>query len=204
MPTYRPITPAALVDACAAAFASRGGQLVGGIDGAAAADPGGLADQVAESLRTIGRPAAVVRVSDYIRPASVRMEYGRTDADSYRRQWFDYDALDREVIASLRRSGTWLPRLWDERADRSPRDPSRTAAPDQVIIVAGPMLLGRGLPLAPTIRLVMSEAALRRSTPDDETWTVGAIIEHADATGAESDLTVRYEHPERPAIETDA
>jgi len=200
MPTFRPTTPAGLVQACAAAFEARRGPVVGAIDGADAAHPDRLAEDVASALRADGRPAAIVRVSDYIRPASVRMEFGRTDTDSYRTLWFDYDALDREVITALTGSGVWLPRLWDERTDRSPRDRPVTAASDQVVIVAGPMLLGRGLALSPTVRLTMSEAALRRTTPPEDAWTVDAVVDHARTVGDEADLTVRYEHADRPAI----
>ncbi|GAA1464095.1 hypothetical protein [Williamsia maris] len=203
MPTYRPTTPADLVQACVTAFAERSGPVVGAIDGADAAHPDRLADDVAAALRASGRPAAVVRVVDYIRPASVRMEFGRTDTESYRTLWFDYDALDREVITAVRGSGVWLPRLWDERTDRSPRDRPMTAGPDQVVIVAGPMLLGRGLALSPTVRLTMSAAALRRTTPSDDEWTVEAVIEHERSVHDEADLTVRYEHADRPAIRTE-
>ena len=201
MPTYRPTTPAGLVEACVAVFAERPGRVVGGIEGADAAHPDRLADDVAAALRASGRPAAVVRVVDYIRPASVRMEFGRTDTESYRTAWFDYDALDREVVTALRDTGVWLPRLWDERTDRSPRDRPVSAAPDQVVIVAGPMLSGRGLDLSPTVTLTMSEAALRRTTPTDAAWTVDAVVDHA-RTAVEADVTVRYEHADRPAIRT--
>ncbi len=202
MPTYRPTTPDGLVQACVAVFDSLRGPVVGAIDGADAAHPDRLADDVAASLRGSGRPAAVVRVVDYIRPALVRMEFGRTDSESYRTLWFDYDALDREVITALRESGVWLPRLWDERTDRSPRDTPETAGPDQVVIVAGPMLLGRGLALSPTIALTMSEAALRRTTPADDAWTVDAVVDHARTADDQADVTVRYEHADRPAIMT--
>ena len=200
MTTYRPTTPDGLVQACVAAFADRRGPVVGAIDGADAAYPDRLADDVAAALRASGRPAAVVRIVDYIRPASVRMEFGRTDAESYRTLWFDYEALDREVLTALRDHGVWLPRLWDKRTDRSPRDRPMTAGPDQVVIVAGPMLLGRGLRLSPIVRLTMSEGALRRTTPSDGEWTVEAVVEHERSVHDEADLTVRYEHADRPAI----
>ena len=200
MPTYRPTTPDGLVQTCAAMFAERRGPVVGAIDGADAAHPDRLADAVAASLRASGRPAAVVRTSDYIRPASVRMEFGRTDTESYRTLWFDWDALDREVVTALRDTDVWLPRLWDERTDRSPRDRPLTAGPDQVVIVAGPMLTGRGLDLSPVVRLTMSEAALRRTTPEDDAWTVDALVEHERTTHGSGDLIVRYEHSDRPAV----
>ncbi len=202
MPTYRPITPDGLVDTCVALFASHPDVVIGGIDGAPAADPGRLAELVAAALRASGRAAAVVHLGDYIRPASVRLEYGHADTESFRTMWFDYSALDREVIIAVHRSGVWLPRLWDEQTDRSPRDRPRTAAADQVLIVAGPMLLGRGLSLAPTVRLEMSAAALRRATPAESAWTVDAIVEHADRGDDVPDLIVRYEHADRPAIRT--
>ncbi|MGJ0121348.1 hypothetical protein ACQ7HM_19245 [Williamsia sp. MIQD14] len=200
MPAYRPTSPDALVDLCVEAVTRRPGVVVAGIDGADAAHPTDLAARVAQVLRTTGRAAAVVAVGDYVRPASVRKEYGHTDTESYRTMWFDWAALDREVVTALRAERRWLPRLWDPVTDRSPRDRPRPAAPDQVVLLAGPMLLGRGLDLAPTVRLEMSAAALRRRTPESDHWTVDAVLEHAAQVGDIADLTVRYDHPDRPAV----
>ncbi|GAC68838.1 hypothetical protein [Gordonia soli] len=199
MTVYAPVTPIGLTNRCADACVGLGGPVVVAVDGPDAAHPATLAGEVADVLRSRGRAADVVRVADFIRPASVRMEYGATDPDTYLDGWFDYPAIDREVVSALRRDGRWLPRLWDAVADRSFRDRRRQADADQVVLVAGPMLLGRGLGFEVTVRLQMSEAALRRRTPDDQQWTIAPLL--TQALGAPTaDIEVRYEHPDRPAI----
>jgi len=50
------------------------------LDGPELADPEALATAVADRLPALGRPAVVVRAAGFYRPASVRLEHGRTDA----------------------------------------------------------------------------------------------------------------------------
>ncbi|MGU3294462.1 hypothetical protein [Williamsia sp. M5A3_1d] len=200
MPAYRSTTPDGLVDLCVEVISRRPGVVVAGVDGADAARPIELAERIAQALRATGRAAAVVAVDDYVRPASVRKEFGHTDTESYRTMWFDWAALDREVVTAVHADRQWLPRLWDATTDRSPRDRPRPAAADQVVLVAGPMLLGRGLDIAPTVRLEMSAAALRRRTPASDHWTIDALVDHAEEVAAVADITVRYDHPDRPAV----
>lgn len=208
-PTYRPLSPAAL----AAELASRcraartvPDVLRVAVDGADAARPGVLADAVAELLRAGGAPCARVSLADWLRPASLRLEHGRADEESYRSGWFDLAALDREVLTALAPGGggQWLPTLWDAGRDRSSRAPRRTAAPGTVLLVDGPMLLGRGLPFELTVHLHVSRAALLRRTPEDLRWTVPALLEHEDEAGTDqlADVLVRAEHADRPALRT--
>ncbi|WP_124707153.1 nucleoside/nucleotide kinase family protein [Gordonia insulae] len=201
MPSYRAISPDGLVELCADLAAGGPGRRVVAIDGADAAAPVALAAAVVERLVTAGRSAAAVAMADFVRPASLRLEYGHTDTESYQTIWFDHDAIRREVADALHTRGEWLPRLWDAARDRSFRDRPRKAAPDQVLVVAGPMLLGSALRFDATIALVMSEAALRRRTPPDDTWTIEAILDHARQAPA-ADIEVRYDHPDRPAVRT--
>src|SRR6185437_12048399 len=49
---------------------------------AAPARRGELAAEVATALRARGRPTVVVDAADFLRPASVRLEQGRTDPDA--------------------------------------------------------------------------------------------------------------------------
>ncbi|MEE4022918.1 hypothetical protein V1Y59_07515 [Gordonia sp. PKS22-38] len=200
MPTFSPITPDGLVE-LGAELATRRPQrrVVLLVDGPDAAAPTDLADRIAERLTTLGRPAAVVSSADYLRPASLRLEYGHTDTESYRTIWFDFDAMRREVIDTLRDRGQWLPRLWDPRRDRSFRDRPREAAPDQVLLVAGPMLLGSGLHADATLALRLTAGALHRRTPDDQSWTIPALLDH-DRDAPAPDVEVRYDHPDRPAV----
>jgi hypothetical protein len=75
-------------------------------------------------------------------------------------------------------------------------------ARDGVLLVAGALLLGRGLPLDLAVHLRMSAAALRRRLDPAEHWTLPAYArydaEH-DPAGA-ADLLVLADHPERPAL----
>ncbi len=174
------------------------------LDGADAARPAELAAAVAELLRAAGRPCAVVDLRWWLRPASLRLEHGRTDADSYRDEWFDLAALRREVLDPLGPGGTgqWLPTLWDPATDRATRAARLRCGEGQVVLVAGPMLLGRGLPAELAVHLHLSEASLRRRVTDELAWTVPALVAHErDAdSDAVADAVVRTDHPDRPAL----
>ncbi|MBE7161078.1 MAG: hypothetical protein INR72_07510 [Williamsia herbipolensis] len=196
---YRPLSPDGLVDECVAAIADLPGRRVVAVDGADAAEPATLADALARRLRATGRAADVVDLHHWLRPASTRMEWGHTDAESYRTAWFDLAAIGREVIDALRSRGEWLPRLWDPERDRSFRDEPSPAGPDQVIVLAGPMLVGSGLDVDLTVALRMTEGALRRRTPEAEHWTIAPLLEQADESGP-ADIEVRWDHPDRPAV----
>jgi hypothetical protein len=77
-----------------------------GIDGAPAADPAALAALTAEALRLRGRSVLLVAAEGFLRPASVRLEYGREDVESYLHGWYDTAALWREVFGPLGRAAT--------------------------------------------------------------------------------------------------
>nr|WP_246442723.1 hypothetical protein [Rhodococcus triatomae] len=194
------MSPDLLITTVAAFCRATAGRVVVAVDGADAANPVTLATAVAADLRAAGRPAAVVDLHDFVRPASVRLEHGRHDPHAYRDAWFDYSSLHREVLAGLHTRGAYLPRLWDEHTDRSARARVRPAAPDHVVLVAGPMLLGRSLPFDVTVLLETSTAALRRRTPAEDGWTVPALAEHGRTVTEAPDVVVRYDHPDRPAI----
>ncbi|SCD71408.1 hypothetical protein GA0115253_101485, partial [Streptomyces sp. Termitarium-T10T-6] len=86
-----------------------------GIDGAPAARTGERAERLADELRLLGRSVLVVPTEGFLRPASLRFEYGKQDADAYLDGWFDTGALWREVFGPLEAggSGRVLPDLWD-------------------------------------------------------------------------------------------
>lgn len=178
-----------------------GQRAIGVVDGADAAEPVEFACRIRERIRTTGRACDVIDVHDFVKPASLRFEYSRTDELSYRSSWFDFDALRREVVAPMANGGRgrYLPRLWDEAADRSARAALVTATPDHVLLIAGPTLIGR-IEATVTVHLKLSNGALRRRTPDDQQWTVAPIAQfYADAPD-EPDFTVRWDHPAKPAI----
>jgi hypothetical protein len=203
VPHFDPITRDGLVELLTHRILELSARVVIAIDGADAAEPAAIAHRIATALRDSGRAAEVVLLHDYIRPASLRMEFGRTDEMSYRTAWFDYAALNREVIRALREDARWLPALWDEDRDRSARSPIRSAAADTVLLVAGPMLFGRGLSFDLTVRLEMSEPALRRRTPAEAQWTIPAVLRHDRDNPYTPAFFIRWDHPDRPALRID-
>lgn len=197
MPSFTPIAADALVAAAVDRAAALTGRAVVAIDGADAADPLAFADGVAEGIRARGRLCGVVSLHGYVRPASLRLEHGR-DEMSYRTAWFDYPGLDREVLRALREHGHWLPALWNEDTDRSARATPISATADAIVLVAGPMLLGRGLSFDLTVELRLSEGALHRaSTPG---FIVDALLHHRRDQRRDPDILAAWDHPDRPAV----
>jgi len=158
----RPITPEALVEELVdrvAAADHPGGVTRVAVDGAPAADPDRLAAALIDPLRVRGRAAHQVSMAGFLRPASVRLEHGRTDPDAYYEGWWDLDGLRREVLDRVADTGQFLPSLWDARTDRATRADYLSLPPDGVLLVSGPLLLGAGLPFEFTVHLHMSAAA---------------------------------------------
>ncbi len=118
----------------------------------------------------------VAAAGDFLRPASLRLEHGRTDADAFLDGWLDTGALRREVLepAGPGGSGRVLPRLWDAVADRAYRADYVALAADGVLVLAGALLLGRGLPFELAVHLRMSGAALARTLDAGQAWTLPA------------------------------
>ena len=204
MPAVTPVSRAALVDEVVELVAARAGRVRLAVDGPPPTDPRALADAAAVALRARGRAVVVVDAGDYLRPASVRLEFGRTDPDEFLDGWLDEAGLRREVLDPAGPGGTGrvLPRLWDARADRAHRDPYVDLPTDGVVLLAGELLLGRGLPLDLAVHLRMSAAALARRLPAELAWTLPAHARYAaerDPEG-EADLLVLADHPERPAV----
>ncbi|AEA22398.1 hypothetical protein Psed_0121 [Pseudonocardia dioxanivorans CB1190] len=174
------------------------------VDGPPPTAPVELAEAVAELLRAAGRPPLVADARDWLRPASVRLEYGRTDVDMFLDGWLDEGALRRELLgpAGADGSGRVLRRFHDAGRDRAFRDDYTTLAADAVVVLAGELLLGRGLPFDLRVHLRMSTAALGRRLPADLGWTLPAHerYETERSPGKEADLLVLSDHPERPAI----
>ncbi len=204
MHPFTPYSPQALVRLIGERCLERAGRLRVAIDGPAAGDPRALADRTALWLRENGRPAAVVDLEDFQLPASRRFETGRDDPDSYASRWFDYAALGREVLDPLapgaRTPSSWLPRLHDVRTDRAVRGAREQAQPGLVLLVSGPMLLGRWLDFDLTVQLRMDEPVLKRRTPASLQFTVPAVLEYQDELVEVPDILVRYNHPGRPAV----
>ncbi|MEU5719756.1 uridine kinase [Streptomyces sp. NPDC020403] len=174
-----------------------------GVDGAPAARPGDRAELVAEALRARGRAVLTVSTGGFLRPASLRYEYGRKDPDSYADSWFDTGALWREVFRPLEPggSGRILPDLWDPVTDRATRSPYRTLPEGGVLILHGPLLLGHWFPFDLCVHIGLSPGALRRRTEEGERWTLPAFARYEDevAPAERADVVVRADDPNHPA-----
>jgi len=206
----RPISPAALVGELADRIAAtRGGSwLRVAVDGAPAGDgrmtPAALAAAVAGALPARGRPAVVVSARYFWRPASQRLERGRTDPDVFYEDWLDVRGLTREVLAPLGPDGAGriLPTLWDPVTDRATRAGYLRLAPGGVLLLEGSLLLGTGLPLDLAVHLDVSPAALARRLPAEVAWTLPAYRRYTDEVDPCSlaDVVVRADDPRHPAI----
>jgi hypothetical protein len=140
------------------------------------------------------------------RPASVRLERGRSDPDAYYDDRLDLAALRREVLDPLGPAGDgrWLPTLWDPDTDRATRADYEKAPDDAVLVLSGDLLLGRGLPAELTVHLRLSPAALtRRGTAE---WTLPAYARYRAEVDPErtADVVVRADDPRHPAVTTRA
>lgn len=201
-----PITPALLVEQVADRIAGYrpGRRLRVAIDGAPAADPEGLADALADPLRVRGRMPFRVRADDFLRPASLRYEYGRTNPDAFYQGWLDEAGLRREVLDPAGPGGTGrvLPTLWNAVTDRASRADYVTLPDNGVVLVSGALLLGGGLPFDLTVHLVLSAGALARRTPPDQAWALPAFARYEAevAPGSFADVVVRMDDPRHPAV----
>jgi hypothetical protein len=159
---------------------------------------------VAERLPALGRAAAVVPASGFFRPASLRLEHGRTDPDARYTDWLDAGALSREVLVPVGPGGpgTYLPVLWDLARDRAARARPQPLAAGGVLFVPGALLQGVGLPFDVVVHLRMSPAARRRLTPADHAWELPAFDRYDDEVdpAALADAVVLADHPDRPAL----
>ena len=91
-----------------------------------------------------------------------------------------------------------LPKLWDVETDRAVRAERVALGDAGVVLVDGPLLLGRGLPAELAVHLSLSPAALARATPEAEAWTLPAYARYVDEVDptAVADLVVRADHPD--------
>ncbi|SEE93660.1 uridine kinase [Jiangella alba] len=174
------------------------------VDGHPAARPERLADALAEPLRTAGRPVARVRVRDFLRPRSLRLEHGAHDPDSLLDAWIDTSALNREVLVAVGPGGTgrYLPTLRDPDTDRSTRAAYVAAPPGLVVVLDGALTLGRGLDVDLSVHLALREDTLRRVTPPADAWTLPAYERYAAETSPEAvaDIVVRADDPRHLAV----
>lgn len=203
---FRPVTPDLLLTEVVETIITRASDpwTRVAVDGAPPADPAATADRLADALRERGRAVQRVSTSDYLRPASLRFEHGRTDPDSYYEDWLDLGGLTREVFEPLGPggSGRVLPALWNAETDRATRAEYADLPAGGVLVVDGAMMLGRGLPFDYSLHLWISRAALERRTPEEMRWSLPAF-ERYHATVRPlytADTAVRVDDPAHPAL----
>jgi hypothetical protein len=202
---FRPLTPDALADEVAARIDTlKAPRPRVAIDGAPPARPDQLADALVDRLRLLGRPVVRVSAGGYLRPASLRYEHGREDPDVFYDDWLDVNGLLREVFDPTEPggSGRILPALWNAATDRATRAEYVTLAEGGVVVLDGPLLLGRWLPTDLTVHLHMSAAALTRHTRDADQWMLPAYQRYERDVDPQqaADLVARVDDPRRPAL----
>jgi hypothetical protein len=207
MPHPSPVAPERVPELLADLIAARqpGHPLRVAVDGADAARPANLADALVDPLRLRGRTAIRISATWFLRPASVRLEYGHEDAEAYYTGWLDIQALQREVLDRLGPGGDlrYLPTLWDPERDRATRAGYQLANADAVLILDGPLLLGQGLSLDLTVHMRLSTAALKRRTEPSRHWTLPAIERYEEEVDPAllADVVLRVDDPRHPAIQ---
>lgn len=174
------------------------------VDGATPTRPEELADALVEPVKLRGRAVLRASATDFLRPASLRLEHGHTDPDARYAGWVDFGGLAREVLDPLGPGGTGrvLPSLWDPATDQATRADYLRLPPGGVLLMDGAMLLGRGLAWDFAVHLWLSPGALDRQIPDAERWTLPAYERYEREVGpaGRADVVVRVDHPARPAV----
>jgi hypothetical protein len=204
----RPVAADRLADEVAGivdrAAESRAHVLRVAVDGHPAASPAALADALVDPLRLLGRPVLRIGTEWFLRPASVRLEHGRTDPDAYYDDRLDVAALRREVLEPLGPggSGRYLPTLWDAAADRATRAGYVSAPANAVLVLDGTLLLGHGLPLDLTVHLRLSAGARERRVAESERWALPAYARYEREVDPSrvADVLVRADDPRHPAL----
>jgi hypothetical protein len=180
-------------------------------DGPRCADLGPLVDAVAQGLRAVGRPVAIVRTETFYRDASLRFEYGKTDVDSFYTGWLDSAALQREVLMPLGAGGEgrYLPALRDPDTNRSIHGTGAALPATGVLLLRGELLLGTGLDLDLVVHASVSRQARKRITAEimpSWSWTLPAFDRYdidVDPVST-ADVVLRYDDPARPALAVNA
>lgn len=197
----QPVTPEALANFLAARVIDRPGLLRVAVDGPHWAGAHDLAAALLACIRLAGRSAGLVSVESFWRDASLRFEHGREDPAAFA-EWLDAAALKREVLDRAVERSSYLPSLRDPASNRATRAAPVALPDDGVLIVAGPLLLGRGLPFDTSVHLALTSGARSRRVSADEHWTLPAFDAYDAAVHPSevADIVVRYDDPRHPAV----
>jgi hypothetical protein len=164
-----------------------------------------LAPRVLDALGPWSRPGLLVRCTSFLRPASLRLERGRDDADAFYEDWLDRGALAREVLTPAGPGG-WLqvlPARWDATRERSTRASYVVLPASAVVVVDGWFLLDGSLPFDLTVHVALSPAARRRRVPPGDAMRELPAWDRYDsevAPATVADVVVRADDPQRPAV----
>jgi hypothetical protein len=164
-----------------------------------------LADLLVDALAAESRPPLLVRVADFLRPASLRFERGRDDPDAFYEDWIDFAALRREVLDPVVAGGSRrvLPARWDALRDRATRA-AYVEVPDHgVVVVDGWFLLDGSLPFDFTVHVALTPAARARRVPADAAareLPAWARYEDEVQPAQWAGVVVRADDPRRPAL----
>lgn len=205
-PVWRPLPPEAVPEVVAELIGRRdpGHPLRVAMDGAEPWEIELLTRLTGRWIAAAGRHAIRVQSRFFLRPRSIRYERGRTDPDSYYDDWLDTAGLQREVLDPLGPGGTrrFLPSLWDPATDRATRAEYAEAEPNAVILVDGPLLLGRGLGFDLHVHVHVGPQALVRRTPTEEQWTLPAFGRYAEEVHPTeiADVVIRTDDQAHPAL----
>ncbi|MGV8977772.1 MAG: uridine kinase [Cellulomonas sp.] len=203
---FQPVSTAALVEHIVTLVLRRdaGRRWRLAVDGPPSTRPGDLADALMAPLRAHGRPVVRASVDDFLRPASLRWEHGRLDAEAYYSDRVDLGALSRELLDGFGPAGAgrYVASFWDAARERATRAPRQQAPPGAILLLDGSLLLGRGLALDLTVHLSVRPETLARSTSPDERWTLPAFTRYAHEAVPErsADVVVRVDDPRHPAL----
>jgi hypothetical protein len=174
------------------------------VDGHPSTRPEFLADALVDPLRAAGRPVARVRVADFWRPASLRLERGRDDPDALLEDRIDVAGLNREVLDAVGADGRgrYLPSLRDPVTDRATRAAYVEAEPGLVVVLDGSLALGRGLATDLTVHLALRSATIERRTAAADAWALPAYARYAAEVAPEraADVVVRVDDARHPAL----
>jgi len=172
------------------------------LDGTACADLSQPIRLLTAELQASGRPVGLIDTTTFYRDASLRLEYGRTDVESFYTGWLDAAALRREVLEPIVASGHYLPSLRDPSTNRSTRATRVPLAASGVLLVRGELLLGSGLPFDLIVHAAVSRQARRRLTPPDQQWTLPAFDRYDTEVDPAriADVLIRYDDARHPAL----
>lgn len=113
------------------------------VDGVDAVGKTMLANELVKPIRRRGRPVIRASIDSFHNPRRVRYRLGRSSADGYFRDSFNYAALTSLLLGPLGADGSlrFRPAVFDCRANAEVAAPFETAARNAVLLFDGVFLL---------------------------------------------------------------